>query len=62
MKNNTRRKCKDSLENRLKRVHQLREGNYKESKKEEEVSRVLSGFSLMLRPRKNSNLLSSIVV
>ena len=42
-------------ENRLKRGHQQREANYEGSAKEEEVSRVLSGFSLMLRPRKNSN-------
>ena len=39
-------------ENKLKRGHQQREANYEGSAKEEEVSRVLSGFSLTLRPRK----------
>ena len=39
-------------ENRLKRGHQRREANHKGSTKEEEVSRVLSGFSLTLRSRK----------
>ena len=34
------------------RGHQQREVNYKGSEKDEEVSRVLSGFSLTLRPRK----------
>ena len=33
-------------------VHQQREANHKGFVKEEEVSRVLSGFSLALRPRK----------
>ena len=37
---------------RLKRGHQQREGNHKGSEKEEEVSRVLSGFSVTLRPGK----------
>ena len=36
----------------LKRGHQQREASYKGSEKEEKVSRVLSGFSLALRPRK----------
>ena len=36
----------------LKRSHQQREANYKGSENEEKVSRVLSGFSLALRPRK----------
>ena len=35
--------------------HQQREANYRGSAKEEEVSRVLSGFSLTLGPRTNSN-------
>ena len=39
-------------ENRLKRGHQQREAIHKGSEKEEEVSRVLSGFFLTLRPRK----------
>ena len=39
--------CKDAPEYRLRRGHQQREANYKGSKKEEEVTRVLSGFSLM---------------
>ena len=39
-------------ENRLKRSHQHREANHKGSKKEEEVIRVLSGFSVTLRLRK----------
>ena len=38
--------------NRLKRDHQQREANYKVSEKEEKLSRVLSGFSHTLRPRK----------
>ena len=46
-----RLKSKDAPENRL-RGHQQREVNYKGSEKDEEVSRVLSGFSLTLRPRK----------
>ena len=33
-------------------VHQQREANHKGFVKDEEVSRVLSGFSLALRPRK----------
>ena len=37
---------------KLKRGHHQREANYKGSEKEEEVSRVLSGFSLTVRPRK----------
>ena len=45
-------------ENRLKRGHQQREANHKGSEKEEEVSRVLSGFSLTLRPRKIQNFFS----
>ena len=36
----------------MKRGHQQTEANYKGSEKEEEVGRVLSGFSLTLRPRK----------
>ena len=52
MKSKVRRKYKDAPENKLKRGHQQREANYKGSEKEEEVSRVLSGFSLTLRPRK----------
>ena len=51
MKRNVRRKCK-GLKNRLKRGQQQREANYKESEKGVEVSRVISGFSLTLRPRK----------
>ena len=46
-KSNPRGKYKDAPENRLKQ----REANYKVSEKEEEVSRVLYGFSLTLRPR-----------
>ena len=46
---------KRSPENRLKRGHQQREANREGSEKEEEVSRVLSGFSLTLRPRKIQN-------
>ena len=38
--------------NRLKRSRQQREANYKDSEKEEEVSRVFFGFSLTLRLRK----------
>ena len=34
------------------RGHQQREANYKGSEKDEEVSRVLSGFSLTQSPRK----------
>ena len=49
MKSNVRRKCK-GLKNRLKRGHQQREANYKESEKG--VSRVISGVSLTLRPKK----------
>ena len=52
VKSKVRRKYKDAPENKLKRGHQQREANYKGSEKEEEVSRVLSGFSLTLRPRK----------
>ena len=37
------------------RGNQQREANYKGTAKEEEVSRVLSRFSLTLRPRTNSN-------
>ena len=55
-KSNARRKYKDAPENTLRRGHQRREADYKGSEKDEEVSRVLSGFSLTLRPRKNSNL------
>ena len=51
MKSNVRRKCK-GLKNRLKRGHQQREANYKESEKGVEVSRVISGVSLTLRPKK----------
>ena len=36
----------------LEGVHQQREANHKGFVKEEEVSRLLSGFSLALRPRK----------
>ena len=43
---------KGSPENRPRRGHQQREANYKGSDKEEEVSRVLSGFSLTLRSKK----------
>ena len=43
------------LENRLKRGLQQIEANYKGSMEEEEVSRVLSGLSLTLRLKKNSN-------
>ena len=39
-------------ENRLKRGHQQREANYKGFEKEEEISHVVWGFSLTLRPRK----------
>ena len=39
-------------ENKLKRGYHQREANHKGSEKEEEVSRVSSGFSLTLRPRK----------
>ena len=46
VKSNVRRKYKDAPENRLKRGHQQIEGKYKGSEKEEEVSRVLSGFLL----------------
>ena len=49
---NARKKYKDAPENRLIGGHQQREANYKGPEKEEEVSRVLSGFSLTLRPRK----------
>ena len=52
MKSNARRKYKDAPENRPRRGHQQRETNYKGSEKDEEVSRVLSGFSLTLRLRK----------
>ena len=45
----------------LKRGHQQREASYKGSEKEEKVSRVLSGFSLALRPEK-FNLFLPIVV
>ena len=55
-KSNARRKYKDVPENRLRRGHQQREASYKGSEKDEEVSRVLSRFSLTLRPKKNSNL------
>lgn len=51
MNSNMKRKYK---ENRLKRGHHQREVNYRVSEKEE-VSCVSSGFSLMPRPRKNSN-------
>ena len=51
-KSNARRKYKDAPENRPRRGHQQREANHKGSEKEEEVSRVLAGFSLTLRPRK----------
>ena len=44
------------LENRLKRVLQQIEANYKGSMEEEEVSRVLSGLSLTLRLRKIQTL------
>ena len=50
-KSNPRGKYKDAPENRLRRGHEQREANYKASEKEEEVSRVLYGFSLTLRPR-----------
>ena len=40
----------------MKRGYQQREANYKGSAKEEEVGRVLSGFSLSLRPRKKFKL------
>ena len=50
------RKYKDAPVNRLRRGHQQREANYKRSEKYEEVSRVLSGFSLTLRPRKIQTL------
>ena len=49
MNSNMKRKYK---ENRLKRGHQQREVNYRVSEKEDEVSCVSSGFSLMPRPRK----------
>ena len=55
-KSNARGKYKDVQENRLKRGHQQTEAIYKGSKKEEEVSRVLSGFHLTLRPGKSKNL------
>ena len=58
-KSNVRRKYKDGPENRLKRGHQQREVNYKGSEKEEEVSHVLSGFSLTLRPRKFQTFFSN---
>ena len=45
-------------ENRLKRGHSQREADHKGSEKEEEVSRVLPGFSLTLRPRKIQNFFS----
>ena len=45
---NARRKYKDAPEERLKRGYQQREANYKGSEKEEEESRVSSGFSLTL--------------
>ena len=44
------------LENRLKRVLQQIEANYKGSMEEEEPSRVLSGLSLTLRLRKIQTL------
>ena len=46
-------------ENRLRRGHQQREANDKRSEKEEEISRVLSGFSLALRPRKIRTFLNN---
>ena len=52
MRSNARRKYKDAPENRLCGGHQQREANFKEYEKEEEVSHVLSGFSLSLRLRK----------
>ena len=55
-KSNTRRKYKEAPENRLRRGRQQREVNYKGSKKEEEVSHVLSGFSLNALAQKNRNL------
>ena len=45
-------------ENRLKRGHQQREAIHKGSEKEEEVSRVLSGFFSYVKSQKNSNLFS----
>ena len=50
-----------SRKKRLKKGHQQREANYKGSPKEEGLSRVLSGYSLTLRPRKNSNFLFSFL-
>ena len=40
-------------ENRLKRGHQQREAIHKGSEKEEEVSRVLSGFFSYVKAQKN---------
>ena len=62
MKSNARRKYKDGIKNSLKRGHQQREANYKGSEKEEKVRCVLSGFSLMLRPRKIQTFFLPIVV
>ena len=45
-----------------KKGHQQREANHEGSEKEEEVSRVLSGFSLTLRPRKIQTLFFPIFV
>ena len=56
-KSNARRKYKDAPENRLRRGHQQREANHKGSEKEEELNRVLSAFSLTLRPRKTQTSL-----
>ena len=55
-KSNTRRKYKEAPENRLRRGRQQSEVNYKGSMKEEEVSHVLSGFSLNALAQKNWNL------
>ena len=58
---NARRKHKDAPENRLRRGHQRREANYQGVKKAEEVSRVLSGFSLTLSPEKLKNFVTIVV-
>ena len=58
-KSNARRKYKDAPENRPGRDNQQREANYKGSDKDEEVSRILSVFSLALRPRKIQTFLNN---